>query len=513
MKVSFSVRATSLRALRCRLQPGSFFSSSRMKSPPRSASSVRRARSFSLPSHQTTRSGRQRRSLCSTQASSVLFAVMTSRDPHAARGTRPFSPDVRASPNYRAAGRRESRPARDNLSGSRAGSGVAMNRWVKRLAVLAVLVAAGAAIKLTLLRAKPVPVTIYRVARGTVEETVSNSKAGTVTARRRAKISPQIGGQVEYLGPRKGVPVKEGEVLLRIVDHDLRAGLALAREDVSSADAAAREACYTADQAARDLKRNENLRDDRIIPESLLEQLRSTRDASAARCDAARAAAGRAKAAVGLAQANLEKATLRAPFDGIVADLKAELGEWVSPSPPALPIPPVYDIIDPTSIYVSAPIDEVDAGKVKTGQPARLTLDPFPGKSFPGKVVRVAPYVIDLEQQNRTLEIEVEFDDTSFSRTLLPGTSADCEVILKHVDAVLRLPSYAILEGGKVLVLDAGRLVARPITTGLRNWEYAEATDGLREGDPVVVSLDRAEVKEGARAVETTGPAAPPAGT
>ena len=388
-----------------------------------------------------------------------------------------------------------------------------MNRWTKRLIVLAVLVAAGAVLQLTVLRPKPVPVTIYRVARGTVEETVSNSKAGTVTARRRARISPQIGGQVEFIGPRKGVPVKEGEVLLRIVDKDLRASLDLARQQVTSAEAAAHEACFTAEQAERDLKRNENLRDDKIIPESLLEQLRSTRDATAARCDAARAATGQARATVGLAQANLEKATVRAPFDGIVADLKTEVGEWVSPSPAALPIPPVYDLIDPTSIYVSAPIDEVDAGKLRTGLPARLTLDPFPGQSFPGKVVRVAPYVVDIEQQNRTLEIEVEFDDAAFSRTLLPGTSSDVEVILRRVDDVPRIPSYAIREGGKVLVLENGRLVARTITIGLRNWEYAEAKDGLKEGDPVVVSLDRAEVKEGARAVETPGPAAPPSGT
>jgi len=62
-------------------------------------------------------------------------------------------------------------------------------------------------------------------------------------------------------------------------------------------------------------------------------------------------------------------------------------------------------------------------------------------------------------------------------------------------------------------VLEAGgRLASRTIITGLRNWEYAEAKEGLKEGDPVVVSLDRAEVKEGARAVETPGPAAPPPG-
>jgi len=387
-----------------------------------------------------------------------------------------------------------------------------MNRWVKRLLVVAAIVACGAAVKLTVFRPKPVPVTVFRAARGRVEETVANSKAGTVTARRRAKISPQIGGMVAFLGARKGATVKAGDVLLRIADQDLRANLGLSRGEQRSAEATVREACATAAQAERDLSRSESLRGEKIVSEEIIERLRSVRDAAVARCESARAQTERAKAAVALAQANLEKTVLRAPFDGIVADLKAEMGEWVSPSPPALPIPPVYDIIDPTSIYVSAPIDEVDAGRVRTGQPTRITLDPIPGKSFDGKVARVAPYVQDLEAQNRTLEIEVEFDDAAFSRTLLPGTSADVEVILAAVVDVLRIPSYSLLEGNKVLVLDDGVLKSKPVQIGMRNWEFAEIKGGLSDGEPVVVSLDRAEVKEGARAVEqpATGSAASP---
>ena len=379
-----------------------------------------------------------------------------------------------------------------------------MNRWIKRLLVVAAIIAVGVAVKLIVFRPKPVPVTVFRAERGRVEETVSNSKAGTVTARRRAKISPAIGGQVSYLGARKGATVKTGDILLRIADQDLRANLDLARGEVRTAEATVREACATAAQAERDLARSESLRGENIVSEEILDRLRSVRDAAVARCEAARAQTDRAKAAVALAVANQEKSVLRSPFDGIVADLKAELGEWVSPSPPALPIPPIYDVIDPSSIYVSAPIDEVDAGRVRPGLPARVTLDPLPGKSFPGKVVRVAPYVQDLEAQNRTLEIEVEFDDAAFSRTLLPGTSADVEIILTAVDGVLRVPSYAILEGSKVLVLVDGMLKAKPVQAGMRNWEFAEIKSGVSDGEPVVVSLDRAEVKEGARAVEQT---------
>ena len=116
-------------------------------------------------------------------------------------------------------------------------------------------------------------------------------------------------------------------------------------------------------------------------------------------------------------------------------------------------------------------------------------------------MTRVAPYVQDIVEQNRTLEVEVDFDDAEFARSLLPGTSADVEVILRSVINVLRLPTYALLEGDRVLVINDGHLVARQVTTGLRNWEFAEIKEGLAESEPTVVSLDRAEVKEGVRAV------------
>jgi HlyD family secretion protein len=220
-----------------------------------------------------------------------------------------------------------------------------------------------------------------------------------------------------------------------------------------------------------------------------------------ARCQAQRAATESARAQIDLAGASLAKATLRAPFDGVVADLDAEVGEYVTPSPPGVPIPAVLDLIDPTSIYVSAPLDEVDAGRIAPGLPARVTLDPYPGRSFDGTVTRVAPYVQDIEEQNRTLEVEVDFEDQVFARTLFPGTSADVEVILARASDVLRVPAYALLEGDLLLVYDDGRLASRPVQVGLRNWEYAEIKGGVEAGTPVVVSLDRSEVKEGARAV------------
>jgi HlyD family secretion protein len=203
---------------------------------------------------------------------------------------------------------------------------------------------------------------------------------------------------------------------------------------------------------------------------------------------------------VALARVQVEKTVLLAPFDGVVADTFIEEGEWTSPSPPALPIPPILDLIDTRSIYVSAPMDEVDSGRIQKGQTARVTVDSQPGKSFAARVVEVAPYVMDRLEQNRTVEIELELEDTAAAASMLPGTSADAEVILSARDGVLRVPTSALLEGGKVLVLEGDRLVERTLQIGLRNWDLTEVTGGLAQGDRVVVSLDRPEIKAGARA-------------
>ncbi len=365
---------------------------------------------------------------------------------------------------------------------------------------LAIAAAVGAGIYFAFLRADPVPVTIYRLTRGTVEETVTNSKAGTVKARRRSKISPEIGGRVTFIGFRAGAMVRAGDVLLRLNDQDFRANLALSGQDLATAKAASREACLNAQLADRDLQRTRDLKDESIVSAEMLDRLESQRDAAQARCDAQRAAIERAAAAIDLARASLAKTVLRAPFDGVVADLKAEVGEYVTPAPPAVPVPAILDIIDPSSIYISAPMDEVDAGKVAKGQPARITLDSYPNRSFAGHVSRVAPYVQDMEEQNRTLEVEVDFDDAAFARALFPGTSADVEIILETAPDAPRVPAYALLEGDRLLVYEDGRLLSKPVKVGLRNWEFAEILEGAREGETVVVSLDRPEVKEGARA-------------
>jgi HlyD family secretion protein len=150
-------------------------------------------------------------------------------------------------------------------------------------------------------------------------------------------------------------------------------------------------------------------------------------------------------------------------------------------------------------MFVSAPIDEVDASEVKVGQTARITLDAIKGKTFAGKVKRIAPYVLELEKQARTVEVEVAFDKPPTAENLLVGYSADVEIVHDSHANVLYIPTQALLEGNRVLIYRDGVLEDRTVTAGLANWDRTEITSGLNEGDQIVLSLDQAGVKAGAR--------------
>jgi HlyD family secretion protein len=373
-------------------------------------------------------------------------------------------------------------------------------RWRRRGLIAVTVVAAVVLVRATLLRKDPVPVTVFRVAPGRVEETVTNSKAGTVKTRRRAALSPELGGRIEVLPVKKGDRVRKGQLLVRLAGSDYEAQVRVAQRTIDAAHAGEREACQRADQAERDLARMSALARDSLVSQDLKEQAQTQRDATAAACQAARARVEQSQASFDFARATRGKTELRAPFDGVVADLRGEVGEWITPSPPGVPIPALVELLDPDAIYVSAPLDEVDVGRVRTGQVVRVTIDAYAGRAIAGHLTRIAPYVIDIQQQSRTFEVEVDLDDAAFARTLLPGSSADVEVILDSRDGVLRVPSYALIDGKKALVLRDGALVAVPVEVGLKNWGFAEVKSGLSAGDLVVVSLDRADVKEGARA-------------
>jgi HlyD family secretion protein len=343
-----------------------------------------------------------------------------------------------------------------------------------------------------------VEVTLAKVDKGTVEATVANTRAGTVKACRRARLSPSIGGQISALPFAKGAKVKAGDVVLRLWNDDLQASLNAAQEGVKAADKQQDAACLQADEANRAASRSASLRRSANISSEALDKANTAAKVAEANCKAAKAQTTVADAQLKAAQAQLERATLSAPFAGVIADINGELNEYVTPSPPGIQTLPVIDLIEPGCFLVSAPIDEVDAPKIKTGLPARITLDAWRKRNFPGTVSRVGSYVVDLEKQARTVEVELQFSNPDDLKDLLVGYSADVDIILETRDKVLRIPTEALLESKYVYVPDSdNKLQKRSVKTGLGNWTYTEITDGLQEGEQVVTTPGATGIKEG----------------
>ena len=379
------------------------------------------------------------------------------------------------------------------------------NRLLKYLPYFAALLLLAAAVWY-FTRPEPVRVQLAKAERGIVEATVSNTRAGTIKACRRAKLAPPVGGQIAQLLVKKGERVKAGQILLELWNDDLQAQARLAEQQLATTTTRIDEVCTVAEQSGKEAARARQLRERGFISPEGLERAEADAKARQASCKAARSEIAQSRSRISVAQAGLRRMVLRAPFDGIVADISGELGEYATPSPPGIPTPPAIDLIDDRCMFVSAPIDEVDAANIKAGQASRIVLDAIKGKSFAGKVKRIAPYVLELEKQARTVEVEVEFVEPPTEENLLIGYSADVEIVHASHEKVLRIPTQTMLEGKRVLLYRAdGVLEERKVETGLANWEYTEITFGLNEGDRIVMSLDQAGVKAGARVQPEAG--------
>ena len=347
-------------------------------------------------------------------------------------------------------------------------------------------------------RPQPVAVVVKEIERGLVESTIANTRAGTVEACQRTRLSTIAGGRIELLPVKEGDRVRKGQLLMKLWNDDQQAQVAWVESQVATARKRVSEACVVAANAEREADRQSALRAQGFVSGAREDSARSEALARRATCEAAKADVAQAEARVSLNRVEQGRTVLYAPFAGTIAKIVGEVGEYSTPSPPGVPMPPAIDLIDDSCLYVKAPMDEVDAPRIAAGQAVRISLDALPRQSFPGRVRRVAPYVSAVEKQARTVDIEATFDDPAAPGKLLVGYSADVEVILAARANVLRVPTPALLEGGRVLLAGAdGLLEERQVRTGLANWEFTEVLAGLSPGERVVTSLERAGVRVG----------------
>jgi HlyD family secretion protein len=349
-------------------------------------------------------------------------------------------------------------------------------------------------------RPTPVEVSAYTLSEGEVLASVANTRVGTIKACRRTYLAPATGGQVASLYVKEGDKVKQGQLLLEVWNQDLKAQVALQKAQIEASRASAEQACQLAGGAEREAARLSRLQKyKQIVSEEQVDKSVTGGKSQRAACHAAQRAVEVAEAQLAVAEAAVQRTLVLAPFDGTVAEINAELGEFVTPSPPGIPTLPPIDLLDVSCLLVSAPIDEVDAAAIKTGMSACVSLDAFPDKRCSGVVTRVAPYVLEKEKQARTVDVEVTLKDPKDLAELLPGYSADIEVQLAKKDLTLRLPAEAIMDNHRVLLIDDDNVLhEQSFQPGMSNWNFTEVLSGLKAGDRVVLSVGKEGVAAGA---------------
>ena len=166
------------------------------------------------------------------------------------------------------------------------------SRKLLTLFVVGILIAIGLILRATIFAPDPVEVRLVAVEPGVVESTVTNSKAGTVEARRRSRIASEVGGRVVEIAHREGARVAAGEALVRLSDVSHKAQLELARQGVAVAGSQRTDACLRRDHAHRELTRVRRLAERDFASIEQLDELEYAYDSARVACEAAAAELG-----------------------------------------------------------------------------------------------------------------------------------------------------------------------------------------------------------------------------
>jgi HlyD family secretion protein len=350
-------------------------------------------------------------------------------------------------------------------------------------------------------RAVPVDETSVSIAYASQGVTVLNA-TGYVVASRKAAVASKASGRLEWLGVEEGSHVKEGQIIARLENADMKAQVAQAEAGVRVAQGQKEQAAAEARDARQSLRRARELFAKTFISQSAL-------DTAIARDDKARAGVAAAKGSLRAAEANLQSArvaldytVIRAPFDGVVLTKTANVGDVITPFTSALEAKgAVVTMADMSSLEVEADVSESSLQKVRVDQPCEIQLDAIPGVRFPGRVSRIVPTV---DRTKATVLVKVSFDQRD--PRVLPDMSAKVAFLSRAVPAQENQPRTVVNAGAVVdrggrpvaFLIKGDAAVEVPVATGERIADQVEIKSGLKVGDKVVLNPPAA-LKDGAR--------------
>ena len=188
------------------------------------------------------------------------------------------------------------------------------------------------------------------------------------------------------------------------------------------------------------------------------------------------------KLARDLALEKLNARTIQAPFSGKIIKIYVEEGDNIEKTDD------IIYLVDETAYEIEVSVSEVDCMDIEVGQEAEVELDILDNEVFSGKVAEVADYAI-AESNVVTVPVTIRMDEVS--KSFKPGFSASAEIIVSSVENVLLVPVTSVSTTGRdsvVLKVEGGKAVSTPVKTGTSDSYYLEVTEGLKEGDKIIVN-------------------------
>lgn len=381
-------------------------------------------------------------------------------------------------------------------------------RWLKWVALLVLLVAAGVGTWLWINRQRPIEVEVADVterAAGTQASVLNAS--GYVTARRRATVSSKVTGRLIEVNVEEGMAVREGQVLARLDDSTVRASLALAQAQLEAARRAVPEIEVRVTEARATLRRREQLRKDGLATPAEMDQAEAELNSLLARLDSMREQINVAASQVAVQQSALNDTVIRAPFSGVAISKDAQPGEMVSPvsAGGGFTRTGISTIVDMKSLEIEVDVNESYINRVTPGQPVTAVLDAYPDWPIPAKVITMVPTA---DRQKATVLVRIGFN--ALDPRILPDMGIKV-TFLREADAaaapaaqaVTLVPKSAVRrENGAsyVFVVRQETVERRAVQTGDTDGDRLEVRAGLKGGDRVVVSPP-ADLAEGTEIV------------
>lgn len=287
---------------------------------------------------------------------------------------------------------------------------------------------------------------------------------GTLEAVNDPKISAEFAGRITRIAVRGGEAVKKGQLLAELDPSD-----AAQQHRADQGEIARLEALLA--QQERLYKRQSELVQKSFISKNALEDAAAQRDALRGQLEAAR---GRA----GISGNNLKKTKVVAPFDGVVEDRIASVGDYIKLGDP------MFRLVSNSHLRAHLPFPESAAQRLKPGQPVKLYSPLLPGKMVQGEVEDIRPTLTDT---SRTIDVIARVTSTP---ELLGGGSVDAAVVIGQKDSAVMVPEQSVVlrPAGKVVyaIVD-GKAEQRVVESGTKSGGFVEIIKGVNAGETVAL--------------------------